>query len=320
MKHVLYYLVALLLAVGILSCEKEELPNDNDNPPTTPNDTTDTTPVDTTDTVVVDTLPCNGYPSLCDSTYDRLTYVMPHNAHAYTPEYSALAANQERDISTQLADGVRAFTFKTYKTDDAACGPMDVYVYHGFASLGCTPFIDVLNDISTFMAQNPREVITIGIEGSANVLDMEPVFVAAGLDQYFHVQPFGDPWPTLGEMIDSDKRLVVFTARSNSNEVDGFHDYWNFIVDNDYQAQQLSDFDCEWFRGNENGGLYLFNHFITIVTPQPDAATDINQEAALLGRINDCMDYHGRKPNFLHVDFYNRGDCIKVANILNGVE
>lgn len=321
-----FYIPALLAALVILfspACKKEDLKSSDD--PIDPNDTIEN-PIDTADTTdtIIDTtvvLSCNGHPELCDKKYDELVSVMTHNAHAHTPEYSQLAANQANSVTTQLNDGVRALTFKTYYTDDAACGAMDVYVYHGFATLGCTPFIDVLNEVKAFMDANPNEVVTIGIEGSASVNRMKPVFDAAGLTPLLHPQELGEAWPTLRELISSGERLVVFTDRglSANAAVDGFQDYWSFIVDNDYDAQQLSDFDCEWFRGDPNGGLYLFNHFITKLTPQPDSARVINQRSVLLTRIRECEAYKGRLPNFLHVDFYNYGDCLSVADELNGV-
>lgn len=315
MKY-LYLPLLFLIAVLIFdSCKKEDTYTNKDD-----HQTTDTTSHDTTTNDTTAQLPCNGHPSLCDSMYNHLCFVMPHNAQAYTPVFSPLNANQEKDVSGQLADGVRAFTFKTYYTDDNSCGVLDVYVYHGYPSLGCEPFSKWLDVIHDFLESHPREVITLGIEGSAGVLQMQQSFIDADLVKYFYVQHFGDPWPTLGEMIDSNKRLVVFTDRGSDNDlVDGFHNYWQFIVDNNYNAQQLSDFDCEWSRGNPNGDLYLFNHFITRITPQKDSAAVINSYPVLMGRVQQCIQYHGRKPNFLHVDFYDLGDCFQVADELNGV-
>lgn len=323
------YLFIPLILVSIFlfdSCKKEALEEDtnNINNPIDATDTINTTDttgiIDTTDTTTLTPLPCNGYLSLCDKQYDEMTFVMPHNAHAYTPVYSTLAANQERDIATQLMDGVRAFTFKTYTTSDAACGPQGVYVYHGFPALGCMLFSEVLQPIKNFMEANPREVITLGIEGSSPIADMKQVLDNMGLSAYLHVQTFGQPWPTLQEMITSGKRLVIFAARGNANNFPGYHDYWNYIVDNDYEARRLSDFDCEWFRGNPSGDFYLFNHFLTNLSPQRDSAAVINTYAKLKGRIDECVAYHGRTPNFLHVDFYNLGDCLRIADELNGVQ
>lgn len=324
MRHYLPAIIFVLAIVLYPACKKESA---NKTDLIDPNDTIEN-PIDTTtviDTIIDTTVTlsfCNGHPELCDKKYDELVSVMTHNAHAHTPVFSELAANQANSVTTQLNDGVRALTFKTYYTDDAACGSQDVYVYHGFATLGCTPFIDVLNEVKAFMDANPNEVVTIGLEGSASVSRMKPVFDDAGLTPMLHPQELGQAWPTLGELIESGERLVVFTDRgvSANAAVDGFQDYWSFIVDNDYDAQQLSDFNCEWFRGDPSGGLYLFNHFITKLTPQPDSAQVINQRSVLLTRIRECEAYKGRLPNFLHVDFYNYGDCLSVADELNGVQ
>lgn len=312
MKYTFLWFFAAIIAIGTVSCKKDNNSTDNI---IDPNDTI-TNPIDTT----VNSMSCNGHPELCSKRYDELVYIMTHNSHAHLPVFSVANANQGQTVTQQLADGVRALNFKTYYTDDAACGPMDVYVYHGFPFLGCITFRSVLLEAKQFMVDNPHDILTIHIEGSASVAQMYDVFEEVGLTEYFHVQTLGQPWPTLGEMITSGKRLVVFTDRNNNDDVVGFHHSWSFMVDNDYDAQKYSDFNCEWFRGDPNGGLYLFNHFITRLSPQPDSARVINAYDKLMTRINECHTYKGRWPTFLHLDFYEYGDALQIVDELNGVD
>lgn len=314
MKYTLLWLLVATLSFSIVSCKKD-LPEEQIKVEE-PKDTIPQEPIDTTALL----LPCNGDTLLCNKRYDELVYIMTHNSHAHLPVFSQLAANQGQTVSKQLIDGVRALNFKTYYTDNADCGPLDVYVYHGFEGLGCITFRSVLLELKQFMEDNPREVVTLHIEGSASVSRMSDVFQSVGLSTYFHEQTLGQPWPTLGELIESGKRIILFTNRNNNSEVAGFHHSWSFMVEHDYQAERLSDFDCEWGRGDENGGLYLFNHFITRLTPQPDSARVINAYDKLMGRINECLSFHGRQPTFIHLDFYEYGDALQVADELNGVQ
>lgn len=318
MKYSFLWFFAAIIAIGTASCKKDN--DDGQQQLVDPNDTI-TSPVDTTviDTTVV-TLKCNGHEVLCTKRYDELVYIMTHNSHAHLPVFSPLAANQGQTVTKQLEDGVRALNFKTYYTNNSNCGPQNVYVYHGFEQLGCITFSSVLQEVKRFMVNNPNDILTIHIEGSASVARMYDVFDDVGLTGYFHVQTLGQPWPTLGEMINSGKRLVLFTDRNNNDDVVGFHHSWSFMVDHDYDAQQLSDFNCDWFRGDPNGGLYLFNHFITRLTPQEDSARVINTYDKLMGRINECLNYHSRRPTFIHLDFYEHGDALRVVDELNGVD
>jgi hypothetical protein len=313
MKYPFLWLFAAILAFSTTSCKKD---SDVGQKIEDPNDTLPINPIDTNTVALL----CNGHAELCGKKYDELTYVMTHNSHAHLPVFSPLNANQGQTVTQQLQDGVRALNFKTYYTADAACGAQDVYVYHGFSQLGCITFSSVLQEAKQFLVDNPHDILTIHIEGSASVAQMYAVFQSVGLTEYFHVQTLGQPWPTLQEMIASGKRLVVFTDRNNNDDVVGFHHSWSYMVDNDYDAQKLSDFNCDWYRGDPNGGLYLFNHFITRISPQPDSARVINAYDVLMGRINECHDFQGRYPTFLHLDFYEYGDALRVVDELNGVQ
>jgi hypothetical protein len=78
---------------------------------------------------------------------------------------------------------------------------------------------DYLKKVKTFLDANPNEVLTL-LFTNPEGLDLKtvwaPAFEAAGIDKLAFVPPtLGTPvkasaWPTLGQMIDSGKRVVVF--------------------------------------------------------------------------------------------------------------
>lgn len=77
--------------------------------------------------------------------------------------------------------------------------------------------VDYLTKVHDFLVANPNEVITLiftNPEG-ASVADVwDPAFKASGVADFAFVPPHQpmkqSEWPTLGEMIDSGKRVVVF--------------------------------------------------------------------------------------------------------------
>ena len=81
------------------------------------------------------------------------------------------------------------------------------------------PLSSYLEPVTTFMANNPNEVVTLLItNGDAiPVSEFDTVFSAADLTQYVYV-PDGiisqDEWPTLQEMIDNNTRLLVFMGKT----------------------------------------------------------------------------------------------------------
>ena len=97
---------------------------------------------------------CNGYEDLCLKRYNEVAYLTTHNAYNSKVEGFKLP-NQEWNISTQLQHGVRALMLDVYEESD------ELVVYHGYKMLGSKPFVEVLEEIRSFMHENPKEVITI---------------------------------------------------------------------------------------------------------------------------------------------------------------
>ncbi|MGB0368211.1 MAG: hypothetical protein ACPGD8_02330, partial [Flavobacteriales bacterium] len=104
---------------------------------------------------------------------------------------------------------------------------------------------------------------------------------------------------------------------SDADQYPGYHPYWDYTVDVNYDIQNASDFDCTYDRGNPDGYFYQLNHFITILSPQPNAAEEINQFDFLYNRALDCWQENNRKPNFIMLDFYATGDVVQVVDSLN---
>lgn len=261
-------------------------------------------------------LPCNGHPQLCDRRLDEVFFAMTHNSHANTGPFSALAANQNGDVTAQLNAGIRGLNIKPYWTADANCGEQGLYLYHGFPVLGCEPFMDYLTDVREFLDEHPREVIVMTIEGDASTQRMDSLFNHTGL-RPFMLDYNGAQWPTLSEMIASGKRLVVFADRSDAESFEGFHRMWNHIVDVNYDHQSTATFDCTFDRGNPNGSFFLLNHFLTNITPQAGSAAQTNAYGLLYERALQCWQSNSKRPNFVMVDFYATGDVVQVVDSLN---
>ncbi|QQS31166.1 MAG: phosphatidylinositol-specific phospholipase C domain-containing protein [Sphingobacteriales bacterium] len=262
---------------------------------------------------------CNGSPDFCNHIYTQHTYAGTHNSFAYEPEFHNLVANQKRNISQQLQDGIRCLNLDVWwLTGDAYCVDSAIYVYHNFPGFGCLFFTDILLEVKQFMDNQPNEVITITIEDTnTNINQLLDAFSFTQLSDYLFIKQSNQSWPTLKEMIDSKRRLVVFANVSNPNNLPGILSNWNHMFDNPYSAQSRYDFSCSVNRGNIDHDLYLLNHFITVINPRYDSAVIVNSKASLLQHIDDCKMSTGRYPNFIYNDFYETGDMISIADSLN---
>ncbi len=74
-----------------------------------------------------------------------------------------------------------------------------------------------MSEVREFLIANPREVVTViwelfaGDPSGALKRQLTATVGDLGLTQLLHEQALGEPWPTLGQMVESGKRLVFFT-------------------------------------------------------------------------------------------------------------
>ena len=293
---------------------------------TTGTDSTDTAGGSDSDTDVTDTdspdsdtdvepLGCNGHVELCDRAFDQVAFATTHNSHATKADgYPQLIANQTSGLADQLEDGVRGLLMDIYLFEGTT------HACHGPCTLASQPHAELLATLRDFMDAHPREVVTIIYEDYVEPALFVDDFAAAGLDGLVYAHEPGTPWPTLGAMIEADTRLVV-TAESGGPPPPWFHHVWDVAWDTPYEYMDAAEFSCEPNRGDPGNDLFLLNHWVSneFKLPSEDDAAIVNQFDVLHGRAALCQEVAGQLPNFIAVDFYERGDLVAVVDALNGV-
>lgn len=252
--------------------------------------------------------PCNGHVALCDRRFDEVTFATTHNAMSNADE-GWLGPNQQHGITRQLEDGVRAMMLDTHKWRD------ELYLCHSVCEFGSKLLVDGLREISDFLAANPREVFTLIFQDGISPAETEAAFVASGLVDFVYT-PSGDPWPTLGAMIESNQRLVV-TAEFSAGPPDWYLHAWDVMFDTPYSFGSAEEFSCDLNRGRADNDLFLINHWITVLLPSEAGAREVNVFDVLHDRAVQCAEERGRHPNFIAVDFYAHGDLFEVVDALN---
>ena len=66
--------------------------------------------------------------------------------------------------------------------------------------------------------------------------------------------------------------------------------------------------------------LFLVNHWVTDKLHTVQNAETVNARDVLAPRLAACAAERGRTPNFVAVDFYDRGDVFAVVDELNGLD
>lgn len=201
---------------------------------------------------------------------------------------------------------------------------------------------DYLNKVAAWVADHPYDVITILIgNGDYTLKDannqplvtsenyVEPI-QNAGLMPYIYQPPKSamslDDWPTLGEMIVTGKRVVMFIDYNFDVEKVPWM-LWEFtsMWETPYSPTD-ANFPCTVQRpsgvsqNTTDNWLYMANHNLNVEVHFLGEDTLIPNFVALnstnavsgpgsLGLMaNQCTADWGRPPNFLLVDFYNLGN------------
>ena len=258
---------------------------------------------------------CNGLLSLCNKNYDKVAYLTSHNAFN-SDEDNFLLPNQNFNITSQLNAGVRALMIDVYDVNGTPT------VYHGFSALGSAPFLNYLTEIKSFLDNNPNEIVTIILECYTTAIQIENEINLSGLnnDLYTHDN---NNWPTLQDMINTGTRFVVFSDQDDASSLQGWYHYlWDYAVETHYTSNSLSDFNCDFNRGDSTNSLFILNHFITDSTLGigiESEAIIANSNPFFINRALQCYQEKTKFPNFITVDFYEKGNGLDVVNELNQI-
>lgn len=273
---------------------------------------------------------CNGAPELCDRSYAAVVTPVTHNAMSSVQAGFGIP-NQTHDLSRQLADGVRGmmldlhyFDPDTGETDGDRSTTLsavdDVYLCHTSCSFGKIRALDAMCTIGAFLDANPGEIVTLDLENHVADADTDAVLRASGLADLAYAHALGTPWPTLGEMLAAGKRLVVFVEQNGGSPPYLHPAYKGEIWDTPYDFETEADFTCALGRGTSTASpLFLINHWLSNPLSDIGYAREVNVEAVLGKRVDECTTAAGRKPTFVAVDFYEVGDLFQVVKTANGL-
>lgn len=201
-----------------------------------------------------------------------------------------------------------------------ASGPTEPYFCHTVCEIGSEPMAPVMARLNSWMDAHPREVIVLFIQDTVTPADTDAVLREAGLADKAYVHPDGAEWPTLGEMIDSNKRLVVLMEnQGGGDQFPYLHQGFDLVQDTEYTFKTADDFECSLKRGQPDSPLFSVNHWLASFSKLISSAEEVNVYDVLKPRIDECEIERGRAPSMIAVNWYDRGDLFRVVNELNGV-
>ena len=305
---------------------------------------------------------CNGSEALCTRRFDEVVFPTSHNAmssaqalflnanhgidlqaqleigvrglliDAYEGQLNSkgyvraeLAPKAVEEAEAQLGrEGLAAAERLAASRAGPVEGPKKLYLCHILCELGALDAVDALREVRDWMDRHPREVLVIVVEDAAPAAVIKAGFEQAGLAELASdFQPGADrPFPTLGEMIRSGKRLWVM-AEDHGDPSGWYHQAYRVTQETPYSfrspEQLQTDASCRPNRGGAGPRLLLVNSWVETYPPNPRNADIVNQRASLVERARRCERLRERTTNLLAVDFAERGDVVGAAAELNGL-
>jgi hypothetical protein len=196
----------------------------------------------------------------------------------------------------------------------AANAKSSIYLCHNYCELGAVKFSTVLQGIKSFIATHPSEVIILDIQDATTPADTAQAFIDAGLEDNIALLDIDEPLPTLGELIDDGKNLVVFAERGGTGAPPWYQSAYNgWVQETKYSFPSLGSFDCLPNRGGTDGKLFLVNHWVTTKGPDPRTAAKANDPTALLSRLEQCIKERHKLPNMIAIDY---GQASAIVDLL----
>lgn len=295
---------------------------------------------------------CNGRSEYCARSYSNITFLGAHDSPFVGP---LPQQNQNIDVEAQLDMGIRylqgqthysVFDNKTLELCHTSCFLEDAGTLKSF-----------LKTIKNWLDANPNEVVTLLLTNSesAPITEFGDTFTSSGIVDYAYV-PSANPvmiadWPTLGDLITSGKRLIVFLGMffdftdsdrdrkldpndhtdygADTNKVNYIQDEFAYYFETAYDVTDASFSSCSIDRpsgASATGRMSIINHFLDveifgIKIPARDKAETTNAATgpgSIGAQATLCAGLYGRTPNVILADFVDKGDVIEAQNKLNG--
>jgi hypothetical protein len=196
-------------------------------------------------------------------------------------------------------------------------GKRDIWLCHTVCELGATRMVDSLTEIRTFLDDNRGEVVILFIEPYVRPADIAKAFSRAGLDRSVVTLDHGEPLPTLGELVRSDRRLIVLTEKDADGALPWYLDGFSFVQDTPLGATKVAQLSCKLERGSKDSPMLMLNHWADVFPPQRSANAPFLKQRVILQRAHECERERGLPVSLIAVDHYDQGALVKAVKALN---
>ncbi|KAF7559821.1 hypothetical protein G7046_g4324 [Stylonectria norvegica] len=285
---------------------------------------------------------CNNSPDLCSRQYNKITHMGAHGSSFLRDGSQAIAAagNQYKNATDALDAGLRLLQAQVHKPNSTL-----ELCHTSCELLDAGSLEDWLKDINVWMTANPNEVVTLLLVNSDNAEATEfgAAFNGSGISDIAYSPASTEAtseWPTLQSMIDDKKRLVSFITNIDTTAADPFLlPEFDYVFETPFTVTELTGFNCTLDRPSKldsataalsSNYMGLINHFkyqglgSDLLLPDVSNIEVVNSASTTtdgnLGKhLDTCNTAWSGVPNFVLVDFFDKGEVMKATDAMNGI-
>jgi len=272
---------------------------------------------------------CNGSSANCKLRVDEMMFGLVHNAMSSEEGGFSIGANHNLGLEKALVAGYRGLSL-----DVCSCNGV-LQFCHNICDYGERMPNDVFTNTVQFLNDYPSEVVVLLFEASGD--QAEPIVWndlyaemdnVDGFADMIYDHTYGDDWPTMGNLVKQNKRIIVFYFNGGSCTDEtcppGFQYFFNYASETQYQSASLDDlqnyeYSCEITRTTQEDALpanfFVVNNFVT--PPDLDAAKIANSKDFVSNRLTKCANENNLRPNFVYLDFWSEGVTAQLVQYAN---
>jgi hypothetical protein len=196
-------------------------------------------------------------------------------------------------------------------------GRRDAWLCHTVCELGATRLVDALTVYRRFLDEHRGEVVILFVEPYVPPAAFAKATERAGLDRHVATLDRDEPLPTLGELVRSDRRLIVLAEQDADGSVPWYHDGFSLVQDTPLRATTPDQLSCARYRGTADSPLLMLNHWADVFPPRLRANKPFLRKDFILEHAARCARERRQPVNLIAVDHYDQGELIPAVAELN---
>jgi two-component SAPR family response regulator len=229
-----------------------------------------------------------------DKLYDETIFVISN--------FSGVDANLNETRSVQDLLNVNIGGFRFYLEWEKQPNQLMIKKADGSS----ISFKQTMHEIKNYLENKPEKILTLFLDFSTNINEVSDLFQELGLTRLLYTYDPKEGWAPIKTMIESNRRLVVFSMQEHRNSPDWLHYVWNHAVEPYFSIWEAPVFKGEFLKGDPKNSLLIYNdyNFPRKGENINNAKYETNQNPYLIEHIKNTWTNTGKTPNFIMLDRY----------------